>query len=230
MDKKSWIIFGAIVIAVLSGMVMMSMQKKTDIEDITSEKLAETMSAEERNGNIADHTFGNSNAKVIVIEYADYQCPGCGTASPKMKELAEKYKDNMLLIFRNFPIASSHPNARAASATAEAAGLQGKFWEMHQLLFVSQNEWSKANATDRDKVFQSYAERLGLDVNKLKTDIASESVKKKIDFDLALGRKQKVNATPSFYINGKLVEMDENGSIEKPLKEALKNAGVGIKE
>lgn len=230
MDKKSWIVFGAIVIAVLSGMVMMSMQKKTDIEDITSEKLAETMSAEERNGNIADHTFGNSNAKVIVIEYADYQCPGCGTASPKMKELAEKYKDNMLLIFRNFPIASSHPNARAASATAEAAGLQGKFWEMHQLLFVSQNEWSKANATDRDKVFQSYAERLGLDVNKLKTDIASESVKKKIDFDLALGRKQKVNATPSFYINGKLVEMDENGSIEKPLKEALKNAGVDIKE
>lgn len=230
MDKKSWIVFGAIVIAVLSGMVMMSMQKKTDIEDITSEKLAETMSAEERNGNIADHTFGNSNAKVIVIEYADYQCPGCGTASPKMKELAEKYKDNMLLIFRNFPIASSHPNARAASATAEAAGLQGKFWEMHQLLFVSQNEWSKANATDRDKVFQSYAERLGLDVNKLKNDIASESVKKKIDFDLALGRKQKVNATPSFYINGKLVEMDENGSIEKPLKEALKNAGVDIKE
>lgn len=230
MDKKSWIVFGAIVIAVLSGMVMMSMQKKTDIEDITSEKLAETISAEERNGNIADHTFGNSNAKVIVIEYADYQCPGCGTASPKMKELAEKYKDNMLLIFRNFPIAGSHPNARAASATAEAAGLQGKFWEMHQLLFVSQNEWSKANATDRDKVFQSYAERLGLDVNRLKTDIASESVKKKIDFDLALGRKQKVNATPSFYINGKLVEMDENGSIEKPLKEALKNAGVDIKE
>lgn len=230
MDKKAWLIFSVIVVAILGGMILLSMQKKADINDLADDKIIGAINAEKRNGNIADHTFGNQNAKVVVIEYADYQCSGCGTASPKMKDLAEKYKDNVLLIFRNFPLANSHPNARAASAVAEAAGLQGKFWEMHQLLFKNQREWSSASATDRDKIFQSYAQGLGLDVDKFKTDIASEAVKNKIDFDLALGHKQKVSATPSFYINGKATEMDSDGSIEKSLKEALKEAGIPTKE
>ena len=149
---------------------------------------------------------------------------------PKAEALAKKYKDHVRLIFRNFPIASSHPNARAAAAVAEAAGLQGKFWEMNELLYANQDAWKNANATERDNIFKSYAEQLKLNIDQYKTDIASNRVKNKIDFDMALGRKHGVAATPTFYINGKNTEMDSSGSIESSVKEALKKAGVEVKD
>jgi protein-disulfide isomerase len=114
--------------------------------------------------------------------------------------------------------------------TAEAAGLQGKFWEMNELLYANQDAWKNANATERDNIFKSYAEQLKLNIDQYKTDIASNKVKNKIDFDMALGRKHGVAATPTFYINGKNTEMDSSGSIESSVKEALKKAGVEVKD
>ena len=230
MNKKSWIIFAIIVVAIVGGMIYISTQNRLNISDINNDQLNTTISAESRNSNIADHEIGSKDAKVTIIEYADYQCPGCGTAAPKAKALAEKYKDHVRLIFRNFPIASSHPNARAAAAVAEAAGLQGKFWEMNELLYANQDAWKNANTTERDNIFKSYAEQLKLNIDQYKTDIASNRVKNKIDFDMALGRKHGVAATPTFYINGKNTEMDSSGSIESSVKEALKKAGVEVKD
>ncbi len=229
MNKKSWIIFSIIVVAIVGGMIYISTQNRLDVSDINNEQLNKTIGAESRNGDIADHEFGSKSPKVTIIEYADYQCPGCSTAGPKAEETTRKYKDHVQLIFRNFPIANSHPNARAAAAVAEAAGLQGKFWEMNKLLYANQDAWKNANAADRDNVFRLYAEQLKLDLNQYKTDIASSRVKHKIDFDMALGRKHGVAATPTFYINGKNTEMDNSGSIEAAVKEALKKAGVEIK-
>ena len=230
MNKKSWIIFAIIVVAIVGGMIYISTQNRLNISDINNDQLNTAIGAESRNGNIADHEIGSKDAKVTIIEYADYQCPGCGTAAPKAEALAEKYKDHVRLIFRNFPIASSHPNARAAAAAAEAAGLQGKFWEMNELLYANQDAWKNANATERDNIFKSYAEQLKLNIDQYKTDIASNKVKNKIDFDMALGRKHGVAATPTFYINGKNTEMDSSGSIESSVKEALKKAGVEVKD
>ena len=230
MNKKSWIVFMIIVGMVIVGMIYMSTQDRLDVSNITEESMNKMIGAEKRNSNIADHTYGNKNAKVTVIEYADYQCPGCSTAAPKAKSVVEKYKDNTLLIFRNFPIASSHPNARAAAAVAEAAGLQGKFWEMNGLLYANQNAWNNANTSERSNIFQSYAEQLKLNINQYKSDIASAKVKNKIDFDLAVGRQHGVKATPTFYVNGKNVQMDNTGSIESAIKDALKSAGVEIKD
>ena len=211
-------------------MVYISTQNRLNISDINNDQLNTAIGAESRNGNIADHEIGSKDAKVTIIEYADYQCPGCGTAAPKAEVLAKKYKDHVRLIFRNFPIASSHPNARAAAAVAEAAGLQGKFWEMNELLYANQDAWKNANTTERDNIFKSYAEQLKLNIDQYKTDIASNRVKNKIDFDMALGRKHGVAATPTFYINGKNTEMDSSGSIESSVKEALKKAGVEVKD
>lgn len=230
MNKKSWIIFAIIVVAIVGGMIYVSTQNRLNISDINNDQLNTTIGAESRNGNIADHEIGSKDAKVTIIEYADYQCPGCGTAAPKAEALAKKYKDHVRLIFRNFPIASSHPNARAAAAVAEAAGLQGKFWEMNELLYANQDTWKNANTTERDNIFKSYAEQLKLNIDQYKTDIASNKVKNKIDFDMALGRKHGVAATPTFYINGKNTEMDSSGSIESSVKEALKKAGVEVKD
>ena len=133
MNKKSWIVFMIIVGMVIAGMIYMSTQDRLDVSNITEESMNKIIGAEKRNSNIADHTYGNKNAKVTVIEYADYQCPGCSTAAPKAKSAVEKYKDNTLLIFRNFPIASSHPNARvvaavvAAPAAARALGISAVY-------------------------------------------------------------------------------------------------------
>ena len=230
MNKKSWIIFAIIVVAIVGGMIYISTQNRLNVSDINNDQLNTIIGAESRNGDIADHEIGSKSPKVTIIEYADYQCPGCSAAAPKAKALAEKYKDHVRLIFRNFPIASSHPNARAAAAVAEAAGLQGKFWEMNKLLYTNQDAWKNANATERDNIFKSYAEQLKLNIDQYKTDIASNKVKNKIDFDMALGRKHGVAATPTFYINGKNTEMDSSGSIESSVKEALKKAGVEVKD
>jgi len=230
MNKKSWMIFAIIVVAIVGGMIYISTQNRLNVSDINNDQLNTIIGAESRNGDIADHEIGSKSPKVTIIEYADYQCPGCSAAAPKAKALAEKYKDHVRLIFRNFPIASSHPNARAAAAVAEAAGLQGKFWEMNKLLYTNQDAWKNANITDRDNIFKSYAEQLKLNIDQYKTDIASNKVKNKIDFDMALGRKHGVAATPTFYINGKNTEMDSSGSIESSVKEALKKAGVEVKD
>lgn len=230
MNKKSWIIFAIIVVAIVGGMIYISTQNRLNVSDINNDQLNTIIGAESRNGDIADHEIGSKSPKVTIIEYADYQCPGCSAAAPKAKALAEKYKDHVRLIFRNFPIASSHPNARAAAAVAEAAGLQGKFWEMNKLLYTNQDAWKNANITDRDNIFKSYAEQLKLNIDQYKTDIASNKVKNKIDFDMALGRKHGVAATPTFYVNGKNTEMDSSGSIESSVKEALKKAGVEVKD
>lgn len=230
MNKKSWIIFAIIVVAIVGGMIYISTQNRLNVSDINNDQLNTIIGAESRNGDIADHEIGSKSPKVTIIEYADYQCPGCSAAAPKAKAFAEKYKDHVRLIFRNFPIASSHPNARAAAAVAEAAGLQGKFWEMNKLLYTNQDAWKNANITDRDNIFKSYAEQLKLNIDQYKTDIASNKVKNKIDFDMALGRKHGVAATPTFYVNGKNTEMDSSGSIESSVKEALKKAGVEVKD
>jgi Na+/H+ antiporter, nhaA family protein len=230
MNKKSWIIFAIIVVAIVGGMIYISTQNRLNVSDINNDQLNTIIGAESRNGDIADHEIGSKSPKVTIIEYADYQCPGCSAAAPKAKALAEKYKDHVRLIFRNFPIASSHPNARAAAAVAEAAGLQGKFWEMNKLLYTNQDAWKNANITDRDNIFKSYAEQLKLNIDQYKTDIASNKVKNKIDFDMALGRKHGVAATPTFYVNGKNTEMDSSGSIESSVKEALKKAGAEVKD
>ena len=230
MNKKSWMIFAIIVVAIVGGMIYISTQNRLNVSDINNDQLNTIIGAESRNGDIVDHEIGSKSPKVTIIEYADYQCPGCSAAAPKAKALAEKYKDHVRLIFRNFPIASSHPNARAAAAAAEAAGLQGKFWEMNELLYVNQDAWKNANITERDNIFKSYAEQLKLNIDQYKTDIASNRVKNKIDFDMALGRKHGVAATPTFYINGKNTEMDSSGSIESSVKEALKKAGIEVKD
>ena len=131
MNGRTWAVFIVIVVAVIGGMVYMARQDKLDVSDVGKDKAAGVLAAEDRNGNIEEHVLGKKDAKVVIVEYGDYQCPGCSTAAPKAKAVAEKYKDNVALIFRNFPIATIHPNARAAAAAAEAAGFQGKFWEMH---------------------------------------------------------------------------------------------------
>ena len=202
MTKKAWLIFGALCIAVIGGLIYLANSNKVDVSNIDATQI---QAASSQNGNIAEHTYGNMNSKVVLIEYADYQCPGCGSAYPIIKQVVEKYKDKIGYVFRNFPLYSSHPNAFAAAAAAEAAGLQGKYWDMHDKLYENQSAWSSLSGSERTDQFVTLATSVGVDGDKLRNELDSPSIKKKIDFDHSIGTKISITGTPSFYINGKNV-------------------------
>jgi len=141
------------------------------------------------------------SSKVVLIEYGDFQCPGCGGAFPQLKLIKEEYKDKIAFIFRNFPLTTLHPNALAAATAAEAAGLQGKFWEMHDALYENQSAWENIDASKRTDVFAGYAKDIGLDAEKFVTDLSDPRVSAKINRDRAFGKKLNVNGTPTVYVN-----------------------------
>lgn len=205
MNKVGWIIFSAAVVLLLGSLVVWTRITNPPI-DLSGVENNSIVAASEQNGNIADHTKGSDANKILLVEYGDYQCPSCGGAHPNINELMEEYGDTVTLVFRNFPLTSIHPNARAAGAVAEAAGLQGKFWEMHDMLYDRQSDWSSLDATQRTTIFKNYAEGLNLDIEKFNTDIAAANVNAKINFDMALGKSVNVSATPTFFLNGEKID------------------------
>lgn len=145
----------------------------------------------------AKHTEGTPSAKVKIVEFADYQCPACAVAHPIVNQIIAKNKDKVYFVFRNFPL-PSHANAIDAARAAEAAGEQGKYFGMYDLLYQNQKDWSElANPSDK---FGEYAHKLELDLKKFDSDLAGAiSV---INADKSLGEKAGVDATPTFFING----------------------------
>lgn len=221
MSKKAWIIFAAVCVIVLGGLIAFSRSNQINVSNFDETKV---IKASAENGNIADHVFGATNGKALLIEYGDYQCPACGSAYPNLKSLSEEYKDKMTFVFRNLPLTSMHPNARAGAAAAEAAGLQGKYWEMHNKLYELQNEWSNAATDKRLGYFTSYATSIGVkDIEKFKTDMESTAVNAKINFDMALAKKINASATPTILLNGKKIESDI-WSVKDKFKSEIENA------
>lgn len=227
MDKKAWIIFSVIVVFVLGGLVYLSSKDNIDVSNIDANKI---VAASEQNGGIGDRILGNKSSKVVLVEYGDFQCPGCSGAASKVKEITNEYKDKIAFVARNFPLTNIHPNARVAAAAAEAAGFQGKYWQMYDMVFENQDNWKDANTEERDALFTEYAVELGLKKDRFVSDLSHPNIGKKISFDQALGKKQGVTGTPTFFINGTKVneEVTDNiiqsdgSELKKLLDEALK--------
>lgn len=199
MTKKGWIIFSILCATLLGGLIFISQQDKVDVSSIDANI---PQAAAAVSGDIADHTYGNMQSKVILIEYGDFQCPGCGSAHPVIKQVIEKYKDKIGFVFRNFPLTTIHPNAFAASAAVESAGLQGKYWEMHDKLYENQEAWKDLTGKERTDYFRTLALGVGVEGERWESSLDSVSVQKKINFDQALGQKVGVSGTPAFYLNG----------------------------
>ena len=143
---------------------------------------------------------GNSEAPVILVEYADFQCPACGVYYAWVKNLEQDFPDSLAVVFRHFPLSSIHFNALPAARAAESAGKQDKFWEMHDVIFENQQEWS--TSSDAESVFRDYADRLGLNVEQFLTDYNSKSFDAKIKNNLNSGEALGVSGTPTFFLNG----------------------------
>ncbi len=150
-----------------------------------------------------DHVQGPNDATVTLVEYGDYECPYCGEAYPIVKRSQKKMGQTLRFVFRNFPLTESHPHALAAAQAAEAAAVQGRFWEMHDLLYENQD-------TLEDQDLVELARRLKLDIEKFTRDFSSNEVTTKIQEDVSDGVRSGVNGTPTFFIN----EVRHDGSYE----------------
>ena len=141
--------------------------------------------------------------KAVLVEYADFQCPACGLYYPLVKQLKEEFGDKMELTYKHFPLRSIHKNADLAARASEAALLQGKFWEMHSMLYEKQSEWS--NSDQALSLFTAYAMSIGIDRTRFMADVESDVVKDKVNRDYQDGLGLRVNGTPTFFLNGKKI-------------------------
>ena len=187
MDKRFWGII-LVILLIFGGFIFMNGKNdKGDAKQATN------------------HTMGKNSKNVTLLEYGDYQCPACESYYPVVKQVVEKYKNDITFQFRNLPLSQIHPNAFGGARAAEAAALQGKFWEMHDKLYDEQNVWSTSNKPN--DYFNQYAEELGLNVAQFKTDFASSKVNNSINADIAAFDKTGATvATPTFFLDGKKIE------------------------
>jgi len=205
---------GSIVAIVLIGWGMVRLSRNTTLP---AQNGALSSPVSER-----DNIQGPADAPVTLVEYSDLQCPACAAFVPVIaKAVAEpELKGKVRLVYRYFPL-SIHPNAQLASQAAAAAGLQGKFWDMHDLMFEKQDVWSPLSGRAARDAFVAYAEQIGLDKGKFLSDIDSGAVKDRVKTDLDSGTASGVNSTPSFFVNG--VRMTHPQSYEE-FKQNLINA------
>jgi protein-disulfide isomerase len=152
-----------------------------------------------------DHIQGPADAAVTLVQYGDYECPYCGAAYPIIKEVQARMGERLRFVFRNFPITTSHPHAERAAEAAEAAATQGRFWEMHDLLYENQKRL-------RDDDLRAYAEKLGLDVELFDAELAEHVHAARVREDFMSGVRSGVNGTPTFYIDD--VRHDDSYDLE----------------
>lgn len=157
-----------------------------------------------------DHVLGNRQAPVVLVEYADFECPACASYHPILKQLNDAYGDRLAIVFRHFPLTTIHQSALLASRAAVAADRQGKFALMHNALFERQREWSRG---DDEAIIRDIAQELGLDVEQFLADIKSSDSTRRVSWDQVSGRRLGVTGTPTFFLNGQLLQ--NPGSFEQ---------------
>lgn len=206
--KKSyslWAVFGlvAVMIAVLLFVPITRQQDSTvSFPEVRSD----------------DHIKGATSSPVVLVEYLDFECEGCGAYYPVVKKLEEEFGDRVTFVARYFPL-PSHRNAIPAALAAEAAGKQGKFWEMHNLMFENQKDWGEKPA-ETPEVFEGFAQELGLDMATFRADVASPETRARVERDIAEAKQLGVNSTPTFFLNGERLRNPGSYEAMKALIEA----------
>ncbi len=150
-----------------------------------------------------DYIKGNKDASVTIIEYLDFECPACGAYYPLVKELSEKYKDDVRFVVRYFPL-MGHKNGLTSAYAVEASSKQGKFWEMYDVLFENQKSWAGKESAD-PTIFENYAGQIGLNIEQFKKDRDSKEVKDRVNNDLSSGKKAGISGTPTFFLDGEKI-------------------------
>jgi len=193
------IVFGVALVTLGSG-TMLYRAKRPQVKNIPD---TQSVSA---GSDSSAHIRGKPDAQVTLEEFGDFQCPPCGQFAGFAEELLKEYDSRLRVVFRNFPL-PGHEHAREAALAAEAAGFQGKFWEMHDTLYKEQTAWSKAPNTR--ELFESYAGTLALNMDQFRKDMDSDKARQRVDSDHALGDSLGVKVTPTLFINNHPVDPQE---------------------
>jgi protein-disulfide isomerase len=200
--SKQFLAIIAIVVVLLGGVFIFSSKDSSN-------------KSSSSNAGPTNHVEGSASSGVKLVEYGDYECPFCGQYYPLVKQVAEQYKGKIQFQFRNLPLTQIHKNAFASARAAEAASLQGKFWQMHDALYENQDPngasgWV-ASSDPLDSYFVGFAKQIGLNVAQFKTDYASSQVNSSINADLAAFKKTGAEeATPAFFLDGKQIHPGYN--------------------
>lgn len=237
------IIGGVLVVAVALALVLFRSNKSEDRSQSNSASNRTSSSNANRSASLAStpqpaprdasagepgaqppHVHGDERAIVTLEEFGDYQCPPCGMFHPEVKKLEAKYGTRLRVIFRNLPLPTIHKYAEDAARAAEAAGLQGKFWEMHDLLYQQQNSWK--NGPDARAIFATYARAIGLDVERFKRDMDSSEVTGRIAADMRRAESLGLTGTPSIFVNNREVTGDTLAEILKNLQDSVEAAAA----
>lgn len=205
MKKIIFAVVGLALLAIAFGGCQTNSTANNKAASNTNSKSTADTYAKAAPGANPPNSLGAANAPVTLEEFADFQCPTCGVMHPKVQEIRAAYGDRIRIVFRNFPLKiPAHDKAYEAAVAAESAGMQGKFWDMENLLYTNQQTWSID--PNYRQTFADYAQKLGLDVEKFKDDMAGLVSKNRVNADLERGNSLGINATPSFFINGKPVQ------------------------
>jgi len=201
-SKATPIIVILVAVLVAGGLAIFMSQKGTSSASDSTAAAAATPAAAGQ----TTHVRGDANAKISLVEYGDYQCPTCGQYHPILQELLSRYPGKIKLEFHHFPLVQMHSNAMTAALAAEAAGEQGKFWEMHDLLFEYQRLWGDLRNPNPnpEAVFLQFALQIGLDSNKFMQSIRSPETRDRVLADVRQGNPI-VHGTPTFVLDGKVL-------------------------
>lgn len=173
---------------------------------------------------VSARSLGPSEARVVLVEYSDFQCPACAQFSPYLKEMLQEHGTQIRLEYRHYPLINTHPYAIPAAIAAEAAGVQGKFWEMHDKLFENQNAWSRA--ANPQPFFVQYVGELGLDVERFKRHLGSSLIADAIEKSYAEAQGRGLSSTPSFLLNGEVMEFKTFEEFRQQIEAAIQAAGT----
>lgn len=196
-NKAKPIIVIVLAVAVAAGIAFYLSRQSTTSSASSNGTEAPVVAANPGGG----HIRGKATATVTLVEFGDYQCPSCGFYYPMVEELLKRYPDKVKLEFHHYPLIQVHQHALAAAMAVEAAGDQGKYWEMHDKIYQHQKEWSAA--ADPETQFLAYANEIGLNANQFIQSVKSPDVERRILEDIKRGSEARVEGTPSFYINGR---------------------------
>lgn len=205
-------LFTAAIVALLVFAVRASMSEDNNVKPAESPQAAQ-LNDKQKEELKQGQSKGAGDAKVVLTQFADFQCPACKAFEPTLAEILTENEGKVRLVFKHFPLyPSPHKNALVSAYASEAAGKQGKFWEMHDKLYETQDDWAEAG-DPKDK-FVGYASDLGLNVDDFSRDLNDEAGKDVIDRDKALGTELKLSGTPTIFINGEEFDLRSGGGAE----------------
>ncbi len=216
-EMVAWGLFGFAVVGGIIWISTLASNEKGSQSSGQNTTLSELLAVQSD-----DYVKGNPNAPVTLVEYLDFECEACGAYFPLVKQLEQEFPNDLRIVLRYFPL-PGHANGLPAALAVEAAARQGKYKEMHDLLFTEQKNWGEKQKAD-PAIFEAYAQQLGLNMDQYRQDVVSESVRARVERDVESGKKLRNTGTPSFYLNGAKIQNPQSYEAFKALIEKAKSS------